>query len=475
MSSIPPPLIAPLEKVTMIFKKIAFFFLSLRTHSPKNIPTLLRPGTQLGEWQRWSISSKKEKNSLSSTAILQEIKSHKQSELILLDAGAPPPLNISKLDWITGVPTRDLIAIPLWVASQGNLQELVMLELSSKHLLQRGMSEGLKMITLGSKASQENQGSQGERTLVVVFAPTTTPSLATAPYLKEAHHFEAAARLLPIDKVDLIVWKELGEICFGFVKENQYLWFSGSGENKINLFLLDLIKRMACHLQAESVLETMPRTARLIGSFSLEERKLLEHNLEIEETACEYISELTSPVIPTPLLDLPSLKAREARIIQAKRNRIKKIASLAFIAYFFFLFVGIAHLIFKKTVATHFSHQLLAASTTLEKATQEITQWQEFRFAVDPTTYTLDLLTAIGSQIHGEKIRLISLSYIDGLLQITGEANDVSAAYHFLELIKNIPEFHEYKWTNSQPKLAGKNSVRFEIEGSLPHASTSSK
>ncbi|MCF7729963.1 MAG: hypothetical protein K9M81_06315 [Chthoniobacterales bacterium] len=489
-----------LEKGRKIFNIISSLALVLQRDSKKNLITLLRPGSSLGEWQRWKIASKKEElapsrplssfasnaensylrneeveTDISGTSTVQnqseqpplstlEIISQTKSQPILLDAATPPPLSISKSDWIVGVPTRDLIVIPLWVDSQGDLQELIMLELSSKHLLRRGMSEGLKMIT---------HETQEERTLVVVFAPTTIPSVATAPYLKQADYFEAAARLLPIENIDLVVWKELGEICFGFVKKNQYLWFSGSGETEINSFLLGLIKRMAFHLQAESVLERIPQTVRMIGSFSKEEHHLLLENLGISENDCDSITELNSPIIPSPLLDLPSEQAREERVLQEKKNRIKKVIAVALLGYFLMLFLGATNLLFKKITVTHLSYQLSAAASAVKKANEEIIQWQEFRFAIDPTTYALDLLAAIASQIHGEKIRLTSLSAIAGRLQITGEASDVSQAYHFLELIKKAPEFQEYEWTSSQPKLAGKNSVKFETEGSLPHAKTS--
>jgi hypothetical protein len=418
------------------------------------ILTLLRPGTQEGTWELWKMPSKKEE------------ASEVNSEPILLEPSVPPPLASSKTHWIIGVPTRDLIAVPLWVASQGNLEELVMLELSSKHLLRRGMSEGLKIITLEIHE---------ERTLVVVLAPAATPSMATASYLKTAEHFEAAARLLPTENVDLVLWHELGEICFAFIKKNQCLWFSGSSEAEVNSFLIGLIKRMALHLQAESTLDHMPRSARMIGPFSTQECELLQRELGIAEKFCEQSADLPSPVIPTPLLDLPSEQARHERVLQAKRDRIKKIAALALMGYFFFIFSGAVNLLFKESIATHLSHQLTLASAPIEKANHDLAEWQEFRFAIDPRTYALDLLAAVASQIHGEKIRLISLASIDGRLQITGEATDVSQAYHFLESIKTAADLQEYQWTSSQPKLAGKNSVRFETEGSLPNAKTSSE
>ncbi|MFZ4115548.1 MAG: hypothetical protein ACOYK6_02350 [Chthoniobacterales bacterium] len=483
MSKIPPPLTSLLEKVTLIFAKIPSLARILHTDRDKetakpdgvrqastgatpsftsaiefrkksHILTLLRPGTQEGAWQLWKMPSKKEE-----TAELH-------SGPILLEPAVPPPLASSKTDWIIGVPTRDLIAVPLWVASQGNLEELVMLELSSKHLLRRGMSEGLKIITLEI---------HDDRTLVVVLAPAAIPSMATASYLKTAEHFEAAARLLPTENTDLLLWHELGEICFAFIKKNQCLWFSGSSETEVNSFLIGLIKRMALHLHAESVLDHMPRSVRMIGPFSTKECELLQRELGIAEKSCDHHVDIPSPVIPKPLLDLPSEQARHERVLQAKRDQIKKIVTFALMGYCFLIFSGAVNLLLKESLATRFSHQLTRASAPIEKANHDLAEWQEFRFAIDPRTYALDLLAAVASQLHGEKIRLISLASIDGRLQISGEATDVSQAYHFLESIKTAPDLQEYQWTSSQPKLAGKNSVRFETEGSLPHAKTSSE
>jgi hypothetical protein len=377
-----------------------------------------------------------------------------------------PSAPSKKTELIVGVPTRDLITHPLWVASEGNIQELVTLELSSKHLLRRGMAEGLKIIPLHQKEG---------RTLVVVLAPTTTPSALTAPYLKNADHFEAAARLLAPSGADLMIWRELGEICFGFLQNDHFIWFSGSGETEANSFLLGLIRRMAFHFQAERVLEKMPQSMRLLGSFSQEERTLLQSAFqELPHVSEERASDsLPVPFIPTPLLDLPPQEARGIRLLEEKRERIKKAALLALLGYFVLLLLGGANLLQKEYTLQRLNHQFGTEKSAVDKAADVVTEWQEFRGAFDPSMYALDLLASIASNIHGEKIRLITLAASDGKVLITGEAIDVSQAYHFIESIKKAPELEEYEWTSGQPKLAGKSSVRFEIEGSLPHATTS--
>ena len=423
---------------------------SLRKPSTSRDLVILRPGETSGTWQLWKMASS-----------TQPANSAEKNIPELIDDHAAPCSSSNKTRLIVGLPTRDLVIIPLWISSEGNLLELVEMELASKHLLRRGMAEGLKTIPLETKNG---------RTLVIVLAPSPKPTAATAPYLKEADQFEAAARLFPQEGKDLLIWQELGEICFGFFKNGHCVWFSGSGETLVNRTLIGLITRMALRLQSESIIERLPQSIRVIGSFSYEEIELLRNSFGARENAVDVHTELTPPLIPTPFIDLPPEQARLERIEQEKQQRIKKFAAMALGVYLFLLFLGAINLIIKESILKHLDHQIAAEKMLVEKADQNIALWQELRSAIDPTTYPLDILTTLASQIHGEKIRLISLIGAEGRLQVTGEATDVSQAYGFIELIKKAPELQEYQWTSGQPKLAGKNSVRFELEGAQAHA-----
>ena len=48
----------------------------------------------------------------------------------------------------------------------------------------------------------------------------------------------------------------------------------------------------------------------------------------------------------------------------------------------------------------------------------------------------------------------------------------MSESYQFFEKVRNDPSLHEYDWTSRQPKLAGRNKVRFEMEGARYDAET---
>jgi hypothetical protein len=101
-----------------------------------------------------------------------------------------------------------------------------------------------------------------------------------------------------------------------------------------------------------------------------------------------------------------------------------------------------------------------------------VSSWNDLRIAVDPTAFAIDQLDAVASQIPGEQVRLTQYNYDNGRLVITGEAVDVSQAYEFFEKVKKVPMLQDYDWTSRQPQLAGRNKVRFEMEGVRPDAKT---
>src|SRR3990167_6037706 len=433
----------------------------IRPTSKNRDLVILRPGRASGEWQLWKCTSKSETISKKNSE-----ETLPSEPLLIEDHATPPPLS-KKVQLIVGIPTRDLVIMPLWVSSEGDMSELVELELSNKNLLRRGMVEGLKTIPIDVK---------GDRSLLVALLPPNTISPATAPYLKHADCFEASARLIPQHTEDLFVWQELGEVCLGFLRKGHCVWFASSGESIVNASVTGLIKRMALRLQSESVIERMPHTLRALGEFSEIELSLLKNCLWPDFSShhashpIEHILELPPPLLLSQPLDLPPLHARLERLKKEKQQRLKKIVLAAFLVYAFFVLMGATNLMIKKGRLGYLTNQLVNEKILLSKANQSINQWHEFRPAIDPTTYLLDELAIIASQIHGEKIRLITLTGTPGHLQIIGEASDVSQAYRFIEMIKKAPELQEYQWSSGQPKLAGKNSVRFELEGSRPDA-----
>jgi hypothetical protein len=116
---------------------------------------------------------------------------------------------------------------------------------------------------------------------------------------------------------------------------------------------------------------------------------------------------------------------------------------------------------------------LNSIQTEATSAQNLVTEWKQFRSSIDPQTFAIDQLAAVATEIPGEQVRLTQYGYNSGRLSIVGEATDVSQAYEFFERVKKSPLLQDYDWTSGQPQLAGRNKVKFEMEGVRPDAKTS--
>ena len=138
--------------------------------------------------------------------------------------------------------------------------------------------------------------------------------------------------------------------------------------------------------------------------------------------------------------------------------------------YLFLLLWGAGDLMIRHAALAKLRRQVSDMKTPAAEAHRLSDRWNALRPAVDPSTYPLDILAAIAAPTQGGKVRLISVIMESGHLQIAGEATDVTQAYGFMEALKKTPLLQQFDWTTGQPQLAGKESVKFEMEGSRPHA-----
>jgi hypothetical protein len=138
---------------------------------------------------------------------------------------------------------------------------------------------------------------------------------------------------------------------------------------------------------------------------------------------------------------------------------------VAAILYLLLLAWGSGDLLIRQAALKRIRREVADIAAPALQAKQESERWNALRPAIDPTTYPLDLLAAATSPTEGGKVRLISFNLEQGHLLISGEATDVTQAYAFIEQLKKNPLLQEYDWTSGQPQLAGKNSVKFDLEG----------
>lgn len=392
---------------------------------------ILRPGPE--NWELWSLSPK---GGLQSGISVKALGAFRHVQLAL--------------------PTRSILAVPLWVAAEGDPRELADLELSSRHLLRKNAELNcLPVLT------------QDGRSLVLALASVDDPD--AAEFFKNAESFEFPARLIPSAGADIVVWRELGDLCFALYRDGECVFFSSSGDNLAGPAFCGALARTVMRLHAEGVLARLPARLRIIGEFTKEECQALGHALRIDWELNESAppqKPLGQPSNPTP----PSAKLEIDR-----RSRLRKLGLFAVIgmAAYALILLGVAvDLVVRKIQLQSLSAELASIETTATESQRMVTSWNEIRSTVEPSAFAIDQLDAVASQIPGEQVRLTQYNYDKGRLVITGEAADVSQAYEFFEKVKKVPMLQDYSWTSRQPQLAARNKVRFEMEGVLPNAKT---
>lgn len=354
------------------------------------------------------------------------------------------------------LPTRSVIAVPLWVAAEGDPRELAELELSGRHLVRRDAE--VRTIPVES--------SNG-RSLVLALA--VGDDLAAADYFPKAVFFDIAARLLDPGKADVAVWRESGSLCFGFYRNGKCIMFSASGESSPGPAFCGLLTRLALRLRAEDVIAGLPASIRLIGNFSEEDRTSLAGALRVD---VERISPSPPPKIPETLAQVSPPAARRAGEKLAIWKRIAFLGGIGATAYVLVLAALAGDLAWKTIRLRQLKTEAAAMAPAAGEAQKLVTEWKEFQDAVNPQCFALDQLAAVAAELPGEQVRLTQFTLESGRLILAGEAADISQAYQFLERVKKSQVLQDYDWTPRQPQLAGKNKVRFEMEGARPDAQT---
>ncbi len=401
------------------------------------------PGMASESWERWMFFGDHEPT------------------LLPLNATMPP-----QSDHLLAIPSSLLFSWPLWISSEGESLELVRLELSGRHLLKRGMEDSLQLLPI--LHHQERQ------LVLAVAVEEPFPSQAMPPDWKNSSRFELPARLLGGSlSHDLMLWEEWGALQMAFYRDRNPVWFCGVRPGEVS----GVTRRIALRLLAEGVLDRFPasiRIGRISGEIALRCAEELRHAFPGAEIASEPLSSEsggTVPILRPDSFDLPPSEAREARRRLTRRQRFFSMATAGALLYLLLLLWGAGDLLIRQTALKHLRQQIAHIESPALDAQNASARWHSLRPAIDPSTFALDLLAAVAVPTAGGKVRLTNFSMEQGHLHISGEATDVTQAFNFIEQLKKNPLLQEYDWTSSQPQLAGKNSVKFDMEGIRPDAS----
>ncbi len=400
----------------------------MSTQGPESV---LRPGA--AGWELWRFPSK-------------------EGPKVERNPGAKTISSAPRL--LLALPTRTLMAIPLWVAEQGNPRELAELELSGRHLIKRDSE--VRVIPIDSV--------DGRSLVLAIAVGDESPA---AEYFSKARFFDIPARLFDPGAADVLIWREFGDLVYAFYKNRRCVYFSASGESSPGPAFCGLVVRAALRLRAEQVIGGLPSSIRVIGEISEADALAIGNGLRL---TVERIAPEPAPVIPGVPVEVAPPAALRALVRRKGARKLVFFAVASLVAYLLLAALLGGSLLVKKLQLDQLNKKAAAISPGAAQAKSLVEEWKEFQPAVDPQSFALDQLAAVAEELPGDQVRLTQFALEKGRLLLTGEAADISQAYSFLEKVKKSPVLQSYDWTSRQPQLAGKNKVRFEMEGTRPDA-----
>jgi hypothetical protein len=371
-----------------------------------------------------------------------------------LALGEPIPKPSSR---IVVLPTERLLAWPLWIASEGETRTLVGLELSGRHVLRRGTEDSLHVLNVTE--------SGGRRLVLAVAGDEPFPEEGLPPGWKTADRYTLRPVLFAGKEADLILWRENGLPFACFLRDSRPVWFSQLGEDLSPGLLL----RTSLRLLSEGILTHRTGSICLPGDFP-------EEALEKLRGFFPGARLTVAPMLPPAALtlaetdDFPPAAAAAERRRRMQLKRFSQLGAAAALIYLLLVLWALGDHFIRSRALAGSKARLAALEDDARQARADSERWRALRAAIDPSTYPLDLLSAVASPTAGGKVRLTAFTLENGRLQISGEATDVTQAYAFIDQLKKNPSLGEYNWTAGQPQLAGKNSVKFDMEGVRPDA-----
>lgn len=404
-----------------------------------------RPGVETGSWEQWLVEEDR-----SPTLLKEQLPRAAQQN--------------KKLKRILCLPSQSLHDWPLWIAGEGDRLALARLELSGRHLIKRGMEQSLGLFPINSEK---------DRQLVLAICPEEPfPEESLPSDWKGAGSFDLPVRTLGDEKTDLIVWSEWDRLHAAFMSDGKPVWFCPVDKEHLG----GLLQRTALRLQVEGILRRIPSAILLAGIPATSLKSVRSGLTAAFPSARLTLSEnLPPPRLSAQPLDLPPTAAREERTNAAKKNRLLSYAMIGAIIYTLLLIWGSGDLLIHRMELARIRKAIVSVAGPASEVRADSDRWKAMRSAIDPSFYALDLLAAVAAPTEGGKVRLTRFTLEPGKLQVSGEATDVTQAYAFQEQLKKSPALQAYEWTAGQPQLAGKNSVRFDMEGSRSDANTGTK
>ena len=301
---------------------------------------------------------------------------------------------------------------------------------------------------------------QPHRELIASMA--ITPDLANDESLGlSAEQYDISARLLPLPRDGLAIWKELGRIVTAFTRDGK---------------LLHVTLIAAPELNADTALEL--RDALL----ALDAHEFLDRLSEVKVwTECEagFLSALSSTFsssqvqaeprpAPMPAADPLKFVPMQVALVRRSQQERKRLVQLAtaLAAVFVVVFASWFFLLWQQEQKILTDEKALQNLGPQVFSVQEAKQaWVAMEAAVNPDLYPVELYHQIISLLPPSGVRLNEFQIDNDKITVRGEASDTQKGLDFREQLTNSPALSGFDWNIPVPKSLDGTRVQFDAMG----------
>ena len=284
--------------------------------------------------------------------------------------------------------------------------------------------------------------------------------------LPSVARFELSADLQPIVANGLTLWREAGRLVAAFSRASAMVHLQSFHEGVLGQSIA--IELLCTKLQLETEEILSPEFAvNLLGEFTSEETSLLESILGTSP----HPFPATAPILPILASQLTPPQVEVQRTKIRARQRLQRIL-LSIAAVYVLILLGLIGNVAWLTFSNQRLRKKIAADQpTVESVRKTDARWRSLEAAINPALFPVEVLFQSASLLPEDGVRFTLFEENDRRVVISGEANNVAAAFNLIERFKTKPELEYFDWKMPSPKTDLPNDkAGFQITGEPPDA-----
>lgn len=354
---------------------------------------------------------------------------------------------------VMGLGALSFDSAPFWSVRHGSIEDAVAL---------RWESLGLSGVEGAQLWTQWLVRERGEQVLVGTLALTSEPSNDGGDE-GGFERFEPSARMLPLPRYGLAVWKELGRYVAAFAVEGNLVHSAVLTSRKLDADAAFEVRDLCAALQAHGFLGA-PEEIRV---WTLCETDFVPQLACLFEEADIKKEARPAPFVPgAPSGLLPGRVAVMRLRSQQRKHRILILAAAA-LAYVLFFGAWWLRIEWRKHGLNQAEAEMAVAQPQVDLVREAQQRWMEMEAAINPDLYPMELFHQVASLLPAEGIRLKEFQIEGGTLVISGEATSVNHALGFKDRLAACVPLQRYAWNFPVPSIREDNRAEFRAEGTL--------